>query len=235
MSVLAERQVVVLAGGLGTRLSALAGDLPKALRPIGGRPFLEVMLDPLRRQGLRRFHFCLGHGGEQIAGHLERLDSALEITYSIEPAACGTAGALLHSEQRLDEVFLLAMGDTLLEFGCGQLFDALAASAEGVLVVSSADTGVTPNVALAGDVVVRYDKAGVPGGFTDTGLAVLRRRALRALGAGPPPLDLTALFRPLIERRGLRAVITEQGFHDIGTPERYRRLDRAVPRGLARC
>ena len=220
-----ERQVVVLAGGLGTRLRGLGGSLPKALRPVAGRPFLEVMLAPLRAQGFRRFHFCLGALGDQLARHLDGLGPDLELAIEVEAAPCGTAGALLNSAARLDEVFLLVMGDTYFEFDYGSLFKLLSDRADGLLVVTNADSGVVPNVGLVASLVTAYDKAGVEGGWVDTGVAVLRRRSLQALGGECPPLDLGALFRRLIVRRSLGAVTTDRRFYDIGTPERYRGFD----------
>ena len=220
-----EGQVVVLAGGLATRLRELGGDLPKALREVGGRPFVEVMLDPFARQGFRRFHFCLGNQGDRLAAHLRGLDPAFEVSTEIEPSPLGTAGALLRSADRLDDVFLLAMGDTYFEFPYQSLFAELPDAADGLLVVTSADTDVAPNVGLAGAVVAEYDKAGVRAGLTDTGVAVLRRRALDVLSGARAPLDLSALFLGLIERGSLHAVPTDERFHDIGTPERYYALD----------
>lgn len=220
-----ERQVVVLAGGLATRLRGLGGDGPKALRPVGGRPFLDVMLTPLLQQGFRRFHFCLGSQGDQLARHLAGLAGRIDATASVEPAPRGTAGALLHSAAWLDDVFLLAMGDTYLELAYGSLFGLLSDAAEGLLVVTSADSGVTPNVGLNGRLVSAYDKRGVEGGWTDTGIAVLRRRALDLLGGARAPLDLAALFQRLIERRSLHALATDRRFYDIGTPQRYRAFD----------
>jgi NDP-sugar pyrophosphorylase family protein len=228
-----ERQVVVLAGGLGTRLRSLGGDLPKALRPVAGRPFLELMLAPLRAQGFRRFHFCLGARSDQLARHLDGLRPDLDLEIEVEPAPCGTAGALLRSAAQLDEVFLLVMGDTYFDFDHGSLFDLLPDRADGLLVVTSADSGVIPNVGLVTSLVTAYDKAGVGEGWVDTGVAVLRRRSLQALGEERPPLDLGALFRRLIARRLLHAVTTDRRFYDIGTPERYRGFDARLRAGGA--
>jgi NDP-sugar pyrophosphorylase family protein len=239
VSELADRQVVVLAGGLGTRLSSLGGSLPKALRPVGGRPFVDVMVDLFARQGFRRFHFCLGHQGDRLARHLQRLDPALEVTYEAEATPRGTGGALLRSAGRLADPFLLTMGDTFLDLACQPLFDELPPEADGLLVVSAADSEVTPNVGLEGRTVTAYDKRGVRGGWTDTGIAILRRRALEALDGARGPVDLSALFLALIDRGSLRAAVTAQRFYDIGTPTGYRTLDRHFHAGaggdLAKC
>src|SRR4051794_4518890 len=59
-------QAVILAGGLGTRLGARTRDLPKALIPIAGRPFLAWLVEALARHGYRKLVLCIGHYGEQI-------------------------------------------------------------------------------------------------------------------------------------------------------------------------
>jgi D-glycero-alpha-D-manno-heptose 1-phosphate guanylyltransferase len=56
--------VVILAGGRGTRLSSLPGDLPKPLRPVNGRPFLSYLVDQARAAGARRVVLSLGYKPE---------------------------------------------------------------------------------------------------------------------------------------------------------------------------
>lgn len=227
-------QVVILAGGRGTRLRSLGGDVPKVLRPVAGRPFVELLLEPFREQGFRRFHFCLGHGGGEVADCLSRIGGDLELTVAVEGRPLGTAGALASCRVQLDEAFLCVMGDTYFEFDYRSLTASLPASAEGMLVVSSAGSGVVPNVELGqAGAVTGYDKAGIVAGWTDTGVALLRRRCLDLLAGTEPPIDLGALYRRLIERRALRARTTDRGFADIGTPARYRGLDRALRAGAA--
>ncbi|MDQ2778284.1 MAG: NTP transferase domain-containing protein, partial [Pseudomonadota bacterium] len=57
---------VILAGGLGTRLRGVVGDLPKCLAPVGGRPFLALQLDALFAAGVGDVVLSLGHGAQQI-------------------------------------------------------------------------------------------------------------------------------------------------------------------------
>ena len=80
----AIRQAVVLAGGLGTRLGALTETQPKPLLPVGGRPFLEWLLDNLARQGVGNIVLAIGHQAESFSQWLARLESPLEIETFIE-------------------------------------------------------------------------------------------------------------------------------------------------------
>ena len=88
-STLEECPIVILAGGLGTRLRPVISDRPKGLAPIGDRPFLEIQIAMLREQGARRFILCVGHRADQIReclGDGSRL--GVDIDYSVSPRRC---------------------------------------------------------------------------------------------------------------------------------------------------
>ncbi|MCG5211974.1 NTP transferase domain-containing protein [Streptosporangium sp. KLBMP 9127] len=217
-------QVVLLAGGLGSRLGRMAANRPKVLQDVEGGVFLDTMLEPVRASGLRRFHFCLGHLGAQVAGHLSALAGDCEITSEIEPAPLGTAGALLHSARHLDESFLVMLGDTYLDIDYGRLFDLCPEDMLGMMVLTRAASEVRPNVRLRDTTVTGYDKRGMPGGWVDTGVTFLRRRALDLLPRTGAPVDLGVLFRRLIDHGALAGTTTDRRFFDIGTPERHAAL-----------
>ncbi len=222
MSHFRSEQVVVLAGGQATRLGPLAHSVPKSLQSIGSRPFLDIMLAPLQACGFRRFHFCLGHLAAGIHQYLAATDSALEITTSVEQEPRGTAGALLACVDYLDDLFLLVLGDTYLDIDYGAVVDALPADALGLIVATRAFCGVQPNITRSGGRVERYEKRGISGGLTDTGVAVLRKSALTALAPDCGHSDLGDLFHALMAQRKLACIEIGEHFHDIGTPGRLR-------------
>ena len=132
-SSLVTLQAVILLGGAGTRIAPLYPDLPKALVPVAGRPFLEHQLLWLARNGIRRVHLAAGIK----AGPLEAWLAAprppdlrdLDITLSREPAPLGTGGALRHLLPLLPDApaFLSFNGDTL----CPNLSPSSLAAARG--------------------------------------------------------------------------------------------------------
>ncbi len=229
-------QVVVLAGGLATRLGALSRHTPKILQPVAGRTFLDVMLEPLLAQDFRRFHFCVGHLGEQVAAHLREHYADLPVSVHHDPVPRGTGGALRASRRRLAEHFLLLLGDTYLPLDYGRLLECRRPGS-ATLAATGADCGVRPNVALDGDLVVRYDKAnGVPGGLVDCGAAVMDRASLDLLDGLDDPVDLAELHQRLITRGALHALPVDVPFWDIGTPEGYTRFTSLVDAsGVAPC
>lgn len=95
-------QAVILAGGLGTRLGARTRDLPKALLPIAGRPFLAWLVEALARHGYRELVLCIGHHGEQIVDFLGAGEGfGLDVTYSKDgERLLGTGGAIRQALSR---------------------------------------------------------------------------------------------------------------------------------------
>lgn len=109
--------VLILAGGLGTRLRPVLGDTPKLLAPIGGRPFVDYLLDWLRDFGARRIVFALGYGASPILEHLQRFPmGGLELYETIEPKPLGTAGAIRFARAELHTDPVLVMnGDSCID------------------------------------------------------------------------------------------------------------------------
>jgi NDP-sugar pyrophosphorylase family protein len=215
----APSQAVVIAGGLGTRLGVLGAARPKILQPAGGRPFLDHLVELLLDNGFRRVHFALGHLADQVVDHLRTGWPDLPYTFSVEDRREGTGGALLAGREYLDDVFMSLFGDTFLPID----YRAFAASANSgdmaTMAVTDADCGVTPNVSLVGDRVVRYRKDGGLD-WVDTGAAVLRREALDLIADLPRPVDLGTLLTGLAAQGRLGGWRTHVAFADIGTPER---------------
>ena len=220
-------QVVVLAGGLGARLGEAGRRRPKVLQPVAGRPFLDLMLEPLVRRDLRRFVFCLGHLAEQVVEHLTGRWPALEAAVHIDEVQRGTAGSLLAARDLLDDVFLVVLGDTYLDIDHRAMLARLTPGVMGVMAVSDVTTDVPFNVDVEGDRVVTYAKDSPDRhGWVDTGALALRGEALDLVAAEPGPVDLAEVFRALIRRGAMAAHPLHCDFYDIGTPERLRRFAR---------
>ena len=222
-----KEQVVVLAGGMGTRLGKVSQSCAKILLPVDRRAFLYHLIDPLVSQGYRRFHFCLGHLAQQVVSHLERLPPEFEWTFQADPTPRGTGGALRAAGPMIDDQFLLVLGDTYLDAPFPDLFRQLGPSVPAAMLVTSKPSGVTPNVRVSNGKVVQYSKGGVqpesPADepLTDTGAAAFSRSCLRLVADVPAPFGLEVLFQRLIARGELAAVVTSTRFYDIGTPAGY--------------
>jgi NDP-sugar pyrophosphorylase family protein len=225
-------QVVILAGGLGTRLGGLTRDLPKPLVPVAGRPFLERQIEFLAGQGFSEFLLLTGHLADRIERRLEdgsRL--GVEISYSREPRPLGTGGGLRRALPRLREGFLLLYGDSFLPVDYRTLAAGLdVIEVVGVMAVLRDDagaTGVAPNVATDGaGRVVRYAKGerGDDLRYVEAGALALRAGAVARLPEGVSSLEAD-LYPALVAEGRMAAWVTPTPFYDIGTPEGLRRAE----------
>ena len=104
------RQAVILVGGLGTRLGERTKTTPKPMLPVGGRPFLDTLIDEIARyDAFEEILLLAGHKAESIQARYDgTVRGRARLAVSLEQAPLGTAGALVHAAGLLQERFLLS-------------------------------------------------------------------------------------------------------------------------------
>ena len=233
-------QVVIISGGLGTRLKSLASDIPKALVPVAGRPFVEHQLELLRTQGLKEIVICTGHLGDQIENHLQ--DGAafgVSIRYSREDAGAllGTGGALVNALPLLAEEFLVTYGDSYLPTPFGAFMDRCHKSGLPAMmsVYRNAGKWDQSNVRVDGNRVGFYSKKAVSGScdFIDYGLSYFRKEVIRRYAQIALPLDLAVVHEALVSANELGAYRVEERFYEVGKPEGVAELNGYLSRRVS--
>jgi mannose-1-phosphate guanylyltransferase len=134
--------VLVLAGGLGTRIRSVLGETPKLLAPIGDRRYIDLLFDWLRRFGARRVVLALGYGAEAICRYIESHPASdLNISSVVEPSPLGTAGAVRFARSSLhSDPVVVINGDTLIDADlCALLARHRAAAGLGTLLCANVD------------------------------------------------------------------------------------------------
>lgn len=85
-------KVVIMAGGMGTRIASIANDIPKPMIRIGGKPILEHQIENLKACGLTDITLVIGHLGEVIKDYFgDGKDFGVQISYFVEDHPLGTA------------------------------------------------------------------------------------------------------------------------------------------------
>jgi NDP-sugar pyrophosphorylase family protein len=132
-----DLDIVILAGGLGTRLSSIPRGVPKILAPIGNRTFLDHLLGWISRQGATRVVLCLGHLAGAVQEHLAANGTyGLEIAVSVEPQPLGTGGALALAFRLLKSDPVMVMnGDTFVDVSIMELLRVHRESAAKASIV----------------------------------------------------------------------------------------------------
>ena len=212
----------VLAGGLGTRIAGLFPDLPKAMIPVAGRPFIDRLID--RLHGFEVV-LCAGHRAEPLVDHVR--DRGVRVVIEGEPL--GTAGALAFARRETehpDETFLALNGDTYAEFDPGTLLaHHRALHADATLACYRVDEAAARGtVDLEGDRLKGFrEKAAQGPGWVSGGVYALEPRALDGIDTGKAASLELDVFPALLARgRTIGAWRAPGAFWDMGTPDGLR-------------
>jgi len=212
----------ILAGGLGTRIAAILGEVPKVMAPVAGRPFLAHLLEGLARQGVRRAVLCLGHRARAVLDWLP--EAPLPVEAVVEPRPLGTAGALRLARPLLRSLPVLVMnGDSWTDARLAPFLAARrAAGADGsLLCVEVAEPGRYGRVECdARGRVVRFrekDAVAAGPGLVNAGCYLFGEPLLERLMRDDRPSleDLLGRLPP----GTLHAHVVAAPFIDIGTPD----------------
>ncbi len=227
------RQIVILAGGLGTRLRPITEKIPKPLVTVGGQPFLTWQLKECLRQNYKNILLLVSYLGEQIQSQYGNGSSlGLSISYSFEGRPLGTGGALKNAFHELDESFFVLNGDSFLRAPMAELESSFDNSGAEVLISTydnSLKTPVKENIIANDGWIERYQKAaGKENGFelVDSGIYLMKKSVISKFPQSK--FQLEDLWPELIAKKKLYSYPVNERFYDIGTPERLKEFEEKI-------
>lgn len=226
-------QVVILAGGKGTRLRPLTNRIPKPLISISGKPFLQHQLELIKSFGINEVLILVGYLGRKIKEYFGNgSDFGLRIRYSEEKNLLGTGGALRNAGNKLTKEFLLLNGDTFLPVDYRELINCFHQQNRiGVITIYDNQEKIgLPNILLGkNNIVLGYDKKN-PGRMThlDAGAMVFKKQVLDFIPQGKTCSLEEEIFPRLIKAKELVAFPTSQRFYDTGTPQGLKEIRRIL-------
>ena len=227
--------VVILAGGLGTRLSSVMPELPKVLVPVAGRPFLSFLFDQLIRAGFNKVILCTGYRANHVEETFGTNYNSLKIIYSCEPEPLGTGGALSFALKQIQtEAVLIMNGDSYVDVDLRSYLDwYFNRGFRAVLILKQMqDTRRFGRVELGpGNLVKGFEvkefKEKSPNsvdGWINTGVYLLKTSLLETIEKeNPSSLEKDVLTK--LAGKELYAYLTGSEFIDIGTPDSYDRAN----------
>tara|TARA_Y100000310_G_scaffold42192_1_gene39450 strand:+ start:159 stop:881 length:723 start_codon:yes stop_codon:yes gene_type:complete len=226
MSDLSQVTVVILAGGLGTRLREVVPDRPKVMAEINGIPFLYYLLDQLVDASIEKIVISTGYMGHLIEETLGSGYKGLQIEYSKEDYPLGTAGALKLSGQFVETNQCLVMnGDSYTEFDPYSLFMFhKQKNANMTLLVKNVDNASrfgTTEMNEENEIVQFNEKDYTrDNGIINAGVYIMETSVFKEIPS-KIPCSLEYDFFPSMIGQGIYGYKTEGRFIDIGTPESY--------------
>lgn len=221
---------MILAGGFGTRLRSILGEIPKPLAPIRGRPFLAWILDALSQQGLRRVILATGFKGEDVQAVLGRRWLNMALIYSHEQEPLGTGGAIVRAAERVrNDAFFVLNGDTWVKLNYAAFNRRVHESGArfGMALAKVPDVSRYGAVCVHEGRVARFVEKGQAGsGYVNAGVYRIHRSLLSSFPLTTPFSFETEVLIPLASRERIVAYEETADFIDIGVPADYARAQR---------
>jgi len=217
-----DNWVVIMAGGLGKRLSPLTDSLPKPLIPVGTKPILETIVENFVERGFRNFYLAVNYKDHMIKKHFGNGEKwKIQIEYLSEAKKLGTAGALGLLSKRPSQPVLVMNGDLLTKVNFNQLLDFHQASnVDATMCVREYDFQVPYGVIKMDDRFIRsIDEKPVHKFFVNAGIYVLGPHALKQIPK-ESAYDMPQLFERLIKNKKRTAAFPiHEYWLDIGKIE----------------
>ncbi len=221
-------QMVIMAGGMGTRLRPHTENCPKPLLPVSGKPILEHIICRAKSEGFNNFvlsiHY-LGHMIEAYFGNGERL--GVKIKYLREESPLGTAGALGLFEQQPDAPFVVTNGDVITDIQYGQLLDFHTKYSAAATMAVRAHEWQHPYgvVQTEGIEIVGFQEKPIARSHINAGVYVLEPIALQFLKANER-CDMPTLFQRLhSQSQRTVAYPMHEPWLDVGLPADLKRAN----------
>jgi D,D-heptose 1,7-bisphosphate phosphatase len=225
------KQLVILAGGKGTRLKDRLGDLPKPMIPIAGKPLLEHQIELARAHGFDGVVLFVCHGADLIQQHLgDGSRWKLRLRYIVEKEPLGTAGAVLAGFDQLADRFAVMYGDTMVNVDLTRFWNVHENTrADATLFLHPNNHPLDSDLVEVNRedwVTAFHNRPHPPGNFfqnlVNAGLYVIEKRALSP-SRDIMPMDFGKDLFPQMLTRGAKlfGYNSPEFIKDIGTPQRY--------------
>ena len=237
------KQLVILAGGKGTRLKERLGDLPKPLIPLAGKPLLEHQIELAKTHGFTDVLLFVCYRADLIQQHFgDGSRWGLRVRYVIEREPLGTAGAVLAGFDWLADRFAVIYGDTMVNVDLTRFWNAHeSAGADATLFLHPNNHPFDSDLVetnVESWITAFHNRPHPPDRFfqnlVNAGLYIVEKRAIAPWRGLLSAMDFGKDLFPAMLRRGARlfGYNSPEFIKDIGTPERYDHVSAQYATGI---
>jgi dTDP-glucose pyrophosphorylase len=129
--------VVIMAGGLGTRLKPLTNIIPKPLIPVNEKTILETIIDQFEKIGCTKYYLSVNYKSEIIEYYLAHLDKKYDITFLKEDKPLGTIGSVSLLKGKIDKPFFVSNCDIIVDQDYRDVFDYHVNNKNDITIVTA--------------------------------------------------------------------------------------------------
>jgi len=216
-----DTTLVLLAGGMATRLYPVTLEVPKSLIEINGKPFIQYQIDLIKSKGINNIVLCLGNFAKPIEDYLnDGKSNDMNILYSYDgETLLGTGGAIKKAFPLLSDPFMIIYGDSYLNIEYIDImeyfnnFDKLGL----MTVLKNENKWDKSNIVFKDGKIVKYEKVDdVEFDYIDYGFNILRKNSFTPF-MKEDRFDLKDIFKDLISKGELLGYEVFNRFYEIGS------------------
>jgi len=256
-------KVVIMAGGKGTRIASVKSDIPKPMIPIAGKPILEWQIENLKACGLRDITLVIGYLGHVIQNYFgDGSKFGVNITYFVEDAPLGTAGALFKMPELIED-FLLLCGDVILDVDFNRFIEFHKKNHAWASLMAHPNGHPYDSSLLVTEILAPQEPGGLPidthkvvqwmnkederlfyRNRVNAGIEIIspelmeetkKNIVLRHIET-PDKIDLDRdVLKPNLESGRIYAYDTPEYIKDMGTPDRYHEVEMDIKSGKVKA
>ncbi len=226
--------IIILAGGFGTRLKSVVKDVPKPMAPIAGKPFLEWLINYLSVFNPNKIILSTGYKHETIEAHFGKSFKNIPIVYSIETNPLGTGGAIKKALNLVEtENCLVLNGDTFLQIDHPNFlnFHNVNKALFSMALKPMKNPARYGTLETEGDTIKKFNEKNpkLSEGLINTGVYLMNKSIIKHLPIQEKfsfEIDFMELKTSEME---MKSFITDDYFIDIGIPEDYKKANDEFP------
>ena len=256
-------KVVIMAGGKGTRIASVKSDVPKPMIPIAGKPILEWQIENLKACGLRDITLVIGYLGHVIQNYFgDGSKFGVNITYFVEDAPLGTAGALFKMPELIED-FLLLCGDVILDVDFNRFIEFHKKNHAWASLMAHPNGHPYDSSLLVTEILAPQEPGGLPidthkvvqwmnkederlfyRNRVNAGIEIISPELLEETKKNivlrhietPDKIDLDRdVLKPNLESGRIYAYDTPEYIKDMGTPDRYHEVEMDIKSGKVKA
>ena len=216
-----QTTVLILCGGLATRLQPITKTIPKSLVMVNNKPMLQYQLDMLQKQGIRHVVLCVGYLGEMIRDTFGDKYRDILLEYSFDgPKLIGTGGAIKKAYSKLSDTFFVLYGDSYLPVEYKPILEYFhTTNKEGLMTLFKNDNLYdTSNVVFKDNQIICYDKKNktTDMNYIDYGLSIFNVSVFKTYPADCS-FDLSQVMVNLVTNKQLAGYEVFNRFYEMGS------------------
>ncbi|KJR42235.1 nucleoside-diphosphate-sugar pyrophosphorylase [Candidatus Magnetoovum chiemensis] len=219
-----NNQVVIMAGGIGTRMEPFTKILPKPLIPVNNKPIIEHIMERFYRFGFGKFIYTLNYKKEYMKLYLKENDYSYEIDWVEEPDYLGTAGSLSLLKDKINDTFFVTNCDSLLDIDLNDAFKWHKEHEAAMTIIGCHNEFKIPFGVLEmtnGRLNNILEKP-IHDNIINTGVYIIEPHVISSIPEATP-IDMNRLINIVMEKEKVSVYSIYEGWFDIGQWEEYKK------------